>query len=436
MGSMSRRTSKQAAGPHPTGPRAAELFRLGAVVVLELAAGIFCLARGWTAFGVVLCALGVATAASAWLVATSLARFALGARPRSSQDQDTAGKVPVPRKVGVLEAVFGAHGMIGSRQGEKPVETPPPTEEEAAVERQVGSMLRRSSAVEARFSELLEPGQRARVQQARMAERGLTHLWLQAAPPWQEVSVASDDGAFLTGRAMAVDPGSNRWVILVHGYAGRWHEMILYARHWALQGYNLLLVEQRAHGRSQGRWRGLGYLERRDLVAWAQWLVGENGPAGPDARLVLHGHSMGAASVCMASAEPDLPPQVRAAISDSSFTSGWEACARLLGDGGLPEHPTLELMRAALRLQSDGYDIAQASALDAVHRPGPPVLFIHGAQDSLVPVADARALYGAAARPKGLLVIPGAGHCQACLADPVAYYGEAFAFTERYMVNG
>ena len=433
---MSRRTSKQAAGPHPTGPRAAELFRLGAVVVLELAAGIFCLARGWTALGVVLCALGVATAASAGLVATSLARFALGARPRSSQDQDTAGKVPVPRKVGVLEAVFGAHGMIGSRQGEKPVETPPPTEEEAAVERQVGSMLRRSSAVEARFSELLEPGQRARVQQARMAERGLTHLWLQAAPPWQEVSVASDDGAFLTGRAMAVDPGSNRWVILVHGYAGRWHEMILYARHWALQGYNLLLVEQRAHGRSQGRWRGLGYLERRDLVAWAQWLVGENGPAGPDARLVLHGHSMGAASVCMA---------LRRARPAAAGARRHQRQLLHVGLGGLrtpfgrrgparAPHPRAHARSASAPIRRLRHRSGKRPRRGAQARP--PVLFIHGAQDSLVPVADARALYGAAARPKGLLVIPGAGHCQACLADPVAYYGEAFAFTERYMVNG
>ena len=169
-------------------------------------------------------------------------------------------------------------------------------------------------------------------------------------------------------------------------------------------------------------------------MAWERWLVDPQGPAGPQAQVVLHGHSMGAASVCLASAEPDLPQQVRAVISDSAFVSGWEACAHLLGDGGLPEHPTLELMRAALLAQRGGYDIAEANVLRALKRPGPPVLIVHGAQDSLVPVATARTLYDQAARSKGLVVVPGAGHCQACLADPVTYYGEVFAFVERHEV--
>lgn len=406
------------------GPRTGELVRLGAVALLPLAIGAACFTRGWWVAGVAFCVLGVAVVVISCLTGVSLARFALGARPQTG--------APIPRKVGFLEAVFGAHGMIGSRHA---ADAPAPifdSPQEVAVDAQVGSMLRRTSAVEERFSEFLTPAQRTQITQARVAERALTYAWLQTAPAWASVRVTSDDGAVLEGRTMLVDPASPRWVVLVHGYAGRWHEMILYARHWACQGYNLLLVEQRAHGRSEGRWRGLGYLERRDLVAWARWLVGPLGPAGPQARVVLHGHSMGAASVCMASAETDLPSQVHAVISDSAFASGWEACAHLLGDGGLPEHPTLELMRSALLAQRGGYDIAEANVLRALKRPGPPVLIIHGAQDSLVPVATAHMLYDQAARSKGLLVVSGAGHCQACLADPVSYYGEAFAFAHRF----
>ncbi len=415
----------------PDGPRVRELVRLGALVVLELAAGVGCCLHGWWVVGLILCALGLAAVASAWLTGTSLARFALGARPRTSQDS-LGGETPIPKSVGFLEAVFGSHGMIGSRAPRSHAPASPPSEEERAVDAQVGSMLRLNSPVEERFSELLTAGQRERVQEARRAERGLTYGWLREAPPWNPVAAVSDDGTHLVGRTMLVDPSSGRWVVLVHGYAGRWHEMILYARHWAQQGYNLLLVEQRAHGRSAGRWRGLGYLERRDIVAWSKWLVSDGGPAAPESRIVLHGHSMGGATVCLASAEPDLPDQVRSVVSDSAFASGWEACAHLLGDGGLPEHPTLELMRIAMLSHRDGYDIARASVLNAVQCPGPPVLFVHGAQDSLVPVSTARRLYEAAARPKGLLVVAGAGHCQACLADPVGYYGEVFSFAERF----
>ena len=418
------------------GPRTGELVRLGALALLQLAIGAACCARGWWLAGGVFCILAAAVIGISGLVGISLARFALGARPRTS-GEETEVPVPIPRKVGFLEAVFGAHGMIGSRAA-----TPERADDtcdvavESAIDAQVGSMLRRTSAVEERFSELLTPAQRTQIRNARAAERLLTYEWLRAMPDWVPVSVTSDDGVTVVGRTLVAHPESSRWAVLVHGYAGRWHEMILYARHWAMQGYNLLLVEQRAHGRSGGRWRGLGYLERRDLVAWVSWLVGQDGPAGPRASVVLHGHSMGAASVLLASAEADMPAQVCAAVGDSAFVSGWTACAHLLGDGGLPEHPTLELMRAALLAQPDGYDIAKAHVLDALRRPGLPVLIIHGAQDSLVPVATAQALYDVAARPKALLVVPGAGHCQACLADPVAYYGEVFSFVDRSLRDG
>lgn len=413
-----------------SGPRTGELVRLGAVALLQAAIGAACYAHGWWVAGLVFTALGVAVIVVSWLVGCSLARFALAARRRMREASPEDPSIPA--NVTFLEAVFGAHGMIGSRQNTSVVNTQVANSREDAIDAQVGSMLRRASAVEERFSEALSPVQRERVNEARLAERGLTFAWLQTAPSWREVHVVSDDGTDLVGRTMVLDPVSSRWVVLVHGYAGRWHEMILYARHWASQGYNLLLVEQRAHGRSGGRWRGMGYLERRDLVAWTSWLVGPDGPAGADALVVLHGHSMGGASVCLASAEPDLPKQVRAVISDSAFASGWEACAHLLGDGGLPEHPTLELMRAALLAQHDGYDMMKASVVQALRRPGPAVLIIHGAQDSLVPVATARRLYEEAARAKALLVVPGSGHCQACLADPVAYYGEIFSFVDRF----
>lgn len=414
----------------PPGPKTGELVRLGAIALLQMAVGAACYARGWWVAGLVFTALGISVVVVSWLAGRSLARFALAARRRAS---DAALPDPeMPANVTFLEAVFGAHGMIGSRQKAPVVATQKTDPHEDAIDAQVGSMLRRTSAVEERFSEALLPVQREKVNAARLAERGLTFAWLETAPSWCEAHAVSDDGTNLVGRAMVVDPASLCWVVLVHGYAGRWHEMILYARHWASQGYNLLLVEQRAHGRSGGRWRGMGYLERRDLVAWTQWLTDPDGPAGPGARVVLHGHSMGAASVCLASAEPDLPQQVCAVISDSAFASGWEACAHLLGDGGLPEHPTLELMRASLLAQRGGYDMVRANVSQALRRPGPPVLIIHGAQDSLVPVATGRRLYEEAVRPKALLVVPGAGHCQACLADPVAYYGEIFSFVNRF----
>ncbi len=277
----------------------------------------------------------------------------------------------------------------------------------------------------------------------RAAEADATFRWmtsLSSGWDFEDVELNANDGAVLAGHVLRCSPGSDRWLIYVHGLNGGWRTGMTFARHYAEAGFNLLFVELRGHGASGGDWVGSGWLDKTDVVDWCQWLVLRE---GSDVKIVLAGISMGAASIVMAAGEDDLPSQVKACVSDSAYTDFWNVAVTEVTKIGPSEgraasaHPLVDLMRFMLLIKKGGYDIAKARPVDAIACSKVPVLLIHGEDDQVVPVrmADelAEAAGGAAAGEEGheLLKVPSAGHCASSLADPDAYWGAVLPFVER-----
>lgn len=282
--------------------------------------------------------------------------------------------------------------------------------------------------------------EREKIEWNRAEEADRTWRWLQSLTCGVErVETTSDDGCRLVGHAIACCPTSERWLVFAHGYADNWRAGLTYARRYAEMGFNLLLVDLRAHGESDGAWVGAGWLDRRDLVAWCRWVVGR---AGEGARVTLAGISMGAASAIMACGEGDLPEQVRACVADSAYDDFWDTAAGVVASGSLgtppmPAHPVLDLARVFVKLGRGGYDVASAKPVDAIAHSGAPVLLIQGEDDRVVPahMADAlAAAAGGAAEGEGheLVKIPSAGHCCAVFADPERYWEAVGSFVNRW----
>ena len=80
-----------------------------------------------------------------------------------------------------------------------------------------------------------------------------------------------------------------------------------------------------------------------------------------------------------------------------------------------------------------GYSFKEASSLAQVKKSRTPTLFIHGDADTFVPFFMLDEVYGAAACEKERLVVPGAQHGEAALADPAGYWGTAEKFIGRYL---
>ncbi len=245
------------------------------------------------------------------------------------------------------------------------------------------------------------------------------------ALPATEVSLTARDG--LTLRADYIDRGSDKTALLFHGY--RALPMTNCADQAALladQGYNLFLVHQRAHGKSDGTFCTLGYAEQYDVLDWISLAA-----ADPKVHhLVLYGVSMGASAIAYAS-DKITDPKVRAMVLDCGFTGIYAQLANDNRKLHLPSWAVLPLLRLFYR-QRFGFDIkiTSAAALGATRIPA---LFVHGTEDESVPFAHGKANYAACGAPKEALFIPHALHTCAMMQGGAAAQQSFLQFLDRYV---
>jgi len=147
-------------------------------------------------------------------------------------------------------------------------------------------------------------------------------------------------------------------------------------------GCNVLLIDQRAHGESEGRVISFGIKEREDVLSWIEWA---NASFSPPCDIVLCGISMGAATVILASAL-DLPKNVRGIIADCPYSSASEVILRSGRKMGFPKFLIKPLASLAGVLYG-GFRLRDGDVAKAAKQSKIPILLIHGEEDSLVPIS-------------------------------------------------
>ncbi|MCM1283433.1 MAG: alpha/beta hydrolase [Muribaculaceae bacterium] len=245
-----------------------------------------------------------------------------------------------------------------------------------------------------------------------------TRAWLKEAKG-QKLSLESEDGYRLVAQEFFAEEESHKWVMLLHGYTGWKEEMYQFACWYYGQGYHVLAPDLRCQGESGGDFIGMGWTDHFDCELWIEYILEQDG----DADIVLHGQSMGASTALIMTGDGTLSEHVRAVVSDCAYTDAYT----MFGDKitswfGLPPFPFVDSACLMLRLRG-GYNLRDASAIDAVAKSDTPTLFIHGSRDALISVDMSYELYEAAACEKELLIVEGAGHAQSQDKDPEGYYG-------------
>ena len=250
--------------------------------------------------------------------------------------------------------------------------------------------------------------------------------WVHTQPQ-EDVFIESEDHLLLHATYFP-GTGSDRAVICFHGYTSEGlNDFSSIAKFYLEMGYRLLVVDERAHGKSEGTYIGFGCLDRRDAMLWIKEMVRR---MGTDCRLFLHGISMGGATVLMTTGLK-LPPQGRGGISDCAFTSAWEVFTSVLHTSyHMPAFPVMQIADRMAR-EYAGYGLNECNARDEVRKAGVPVLLIHGEADTFVPSSMAYELYDACKSPKDLVMIPGAGHAEAYYKDTKRYEEAIRAFLSR-----
>ena len=242
--------------------------------------------------------------------------------------------------------------------------------------------------------------------------------------PSEEWALESDDGLRLVATHFRPAKPTGNWVIVVHGYGCTQENSYYTAATYLELGYDVLTPDLRSAGKSQGTFVTMGLKESKDVVEWARRIT----ETAPDARIVLHGVSMGAATVMIASADAALPPAVVATIEDCGYTSAYDLLAYQLETSfSLPSFPSMNLLDWRCEKRA-GFSLHQAAPVVAVRHARVPILFIHGTKDTLVPPAMAEELYAACTTEKQLLLVPEAIHSAASQQDHDLYYRTVRAF--------
>ncbi len=236
---------------------------------------------------------------------------------------------------------------------------------------------------------------------------------LQRTGALRDTFVVSPDGDRHHGLYVAAPRPTGKTAVLVHGYCDNAVTMLslgfMYNREL---GYNIVLPDLHAHGKSDGHAIQMGWKDRLDVLQWIGIADSLFRDSTARSAIVVHGISMGAATTMCVAGEKT-PACVRAFIEDCGYTSAWDEFAQQLDDQfGLPAFPLMYTASALCKLKY-GWSFGEASPLEQVRKCQKPMLFVHGMDDTYVPYRMLQVLYNA--KPgtnKALKAFPKTTHAQ------------------------
>lgn len=236
------------------------------------------------------------------------------------------------------------------------------------------------------------------------------------ARPYETVTTRSAEGLLLRGRYYHVCDGAPL-DICFHGYRsnpfvdfGGGSEMSFE------MGHNLLLVDQRACGGSQGRTITFGIKERQDLLCWVDYAIRR---FGTEVSILLYGVSMGGATVLMASGL-GLPENVKGIIADCPYSSPKDIILTVARQRGFPPKVIWPFVVLGAKIYG-GFDINEITAAEVIANSTVPALILHGEADGYVPCHMSLPIQQANPRMVQRHTFPGADHGISYLADMPRY---------------
>lgn len=245
----------------------------------------------------------------------------------------------------------------------------------------------------------------------------------------EAVSFSTNDGIILRGYWIPSDR-STRTVVMLHGYAGSLDPDLKYTPHLHSAGYNILLFDFRAHGRSAGKITTMGALERADVKSAVEF-ARERGSTW----IALLGFSMGGRAAILSA--PQIP-EVAAVISDGAPARLSTAATQDLHLRGLP----LPLAALLSRMMLLGASILSGVNLfkeDPIHQAGKlcgiPILFINGEQDLYITRVEIEKMVHDAGPLASLWSVPEAKHRNIEVTRPQEYLQRILSFLQTQSNN-
>ena len=227
--------------------------------------------------------------------------------------------------------------------------------------------------------------------------------------PQQRFVIRSERGEKLIGHYLPGGGGGKRIAFIVHGYHSEYADTAgMYFDYYASRGFDVFACDHTAHGESEGKKIGFGVFESEDCLLWLSFLRKK---FGENVQILLHGFSMGAATVLLMSDR--CPDNVKLIVEDSGYR---DAPTQLKGQLGPFYAPVTAIHRRLAHC-----DVRLADTRPALSRSRLPILFVHGQEDPTVPYKNGPALFALYRGEKDCLFSEKAKHVESMHVAPEAY---------------
>lgn len=224
----------------------------------------------------------------------------------------------------------------------------------------------------------------------------------------EDIFIKSYDGLTLHSVYVKSVAESDKLMIMFHGYRSSYKDFACAFEYYSRLGFDMIVVDQRSHGKSEGNIISYGVKERYDVVSWVEYAKER---FGNDIDIFIDGISMGSATVMMAS---DIVIGVSGIIADCGYTSPKEIIMCVAKSMRVPKifvHPVGLMARIF-----GGFDYSY-STIDSLKKSKTPIIMVHGLADDFVPSYMTEQNYNACSSVKTMLLVENATHGYSFLVD-------------------
>ncbi|MCX0386353.1 alpha/beta hydrolase [Clostridium perfringens] len=266
---------------------------------------------------------------------------------------------------------------------------------------------------------------------SRYVENNLFDEALYNSASKEDITLKSFDGLNLTSTLIMNENPTNKFIVLVHGVSICYVGSLKYFDIFYKNGFNVLIVNQRRHGKSEGKYSTYGFYEKYDVNMWIEYLKSR---FGNDIILGLHGESMGAGTVMETI---PLNDSIKFVIEDCGYSNFHELIGFQITHAYKNRlvrkilRPSLIFANFFMKTKAK-FSMKKIVPIDIVASTSLPMMFIHGKEDYFVPWYMAVDLYKAKTKGyKELYLVEGAKHAEALEVNKILYEKKIMTFIEK-----
>jgi len=243
----------------------------------------------------------------------------------------------------------------------------------------------------------------------------------------EEVNIKSFDGLNLHAYYKEAPIKTMKTIISVHGYKGSALYVSPAFSEWLIDyNYNILFIDLRSYGKSEGKYTCYGNLDSKDLLSWIDYLKERfNG----EVDIALFGISMGGNTVSYLADK--CPDEVKVIIDDCGYTSPLEEFKYIVKNDF--HMPTFFVYFAEIINKLNLHFDFRNNSLDSLKASRVPVLLIHGTKDTFVPYSMGEQKYNACTSEKEFKSFENSTHARCYFDNKEEYQKIVLDFLVRHL---